>query len=292
MIKGSWSLEVNNLTEFDAELFKKRAKDWLEFSAVSRAYPPSFSHNLRKSHGGIKPPELIFELTYAFAPEATNVLDPFVGVGSTLLASSLLKKNATGIDVNQNWKSIYQQVCEENKLSPQNFIIGDSAKILKKYEDHSFDFCITDIPYFSMDKLKKTRGKFSKAGEPSKEKLKSSLKVFNELPVPTYEEWIILLKNVFKEVFRIVNNKAIVIIFIGNMYRNFETIVNDKKKKVGKYLLLSTEVSEILVNIGFQHVNELIWVDTGKKLGIYGYPYTWIPSLIDQRILIFRKSSK
>lgn len=279
------------MTEFDSKYFKNRSKDWRNYSAVSRNYPPSFSHNLRKSHGGIKPPELIFELIHAYAPEAKQILDPFVGVGSTLLASTLLEKQATGIDINQNWKVIYNQVCKENNLLTNNFIIGDSTKILKDFQDNSFDFIITDIPYFSMDKLKKTRGKFSKAGEPSKEKLKSSLKVFNELPIPTYDEWIILLNDVFTECYRVIKNESCVIIFIGNMYRNFETIRNGKKQKVGKYLLLSTEVSEILINIGFQHTNELIWIDTAKKLGIYGYPYTWIPSLIDQRILVFRKNN-
>ena len=75
-----------------------------------------------------------------------------------------------------------------------------------------------------MDKLKKTRGKFSKAGEPSKEKLKSSLNAFNELPPPSYDEWVILLKQVFKEVFRVLDNNSNIIIFIGNMYRNFESL--------------------------------------------------------------------
>ena len=74
------------------------------------------------------------------------------------------------------------------------------------------------------------------------------------------------------------------------MYRNFVSMRNSKNVKVGKYLLLSSEISELMIDIGFQHLHEIIWVDTAKKLGIYGYPYTWIPSLIDQRILIFRKS--
>ena len=278
------------MSDFDIKFYRNRAKDWLEFSAVSRTYPPSFSHKLRKSHGGIKPPELIVELISAFGPDSKNILDPFVGVGSTLIAASLLNKEAIGIDINEQWKSIYQLVCEENNLRTKNFLTGDSRKILKKFNNDTFDFVITDIPYFSMDKLKKTRGRFSKAGEPSKDKLKSSLNVFNELPVPTYDEWIQLLKDIFTEAFRIIKNNSYLVIFIGNMYRNFDSFSDSKKKKIGKYLPLSVEVSELLIDIGYEHINELIWVDTAKKLGIYGYPYTWIPSLIDQRILIFQKT--
>ena len=277
------------MSDFDVNSYKNRAKDWLTYSAVSRSYPPSFSHKLRSQHGGIKPPELIIELISAFGPDATNILDPFVGVGSTLIASSLLNKRATGIDINSAWQQIYEKVCFENNVEKNNFIVGDSASLLTKFNSQTFDFSITDVPYFSMDKLKKTRGKFSKAGEPSKEKLKSSLNIFNELPIPTYEDWTNLLEKVFTQVFRVLKNNSNLIVFIGNMYRNFDSILNGKKIKIGKYLLLSSEVSELLINLGFQHLNEIIWVDTAKKLGIYGYPYTWIPSLIDQRVLLFKK---
>lgn len=277
------------MSNFDINVYKKRANDWLTFSAVSRTFPPSFSHELRKAHGGIKPPELIIELILCYGNNAKHILDPFVGVGSTLIASSILNKSATGIDINQHWKTVYSQVCKENNLCEENFVIGDSSKEIKNLEKGYYDFLITDIPYFSMDKLKKTRGRFSKAGEQSKDKLKSSLNIFNELPAPSYDEWIILLRTVFTDALSILKPKSKVIIFIGNMYRNFERKINGEKRKIGEYLLLSSQVSDLLVEIGFKQINELIWIDTGKKLGIYGYPFTWIPSLIDQRILIFQK---
>ena len=278
------------MADFNIKTLQDRSADWLNFSAVSRTYPPSFSHKLRKKHGGIKPPELIIELILAYSPNCKNILDPFVGVGSSLIASSILNIKSLGIDINPNWKTIYSDVCSQNNLEKQQYIVGDSQNIIKELLDNSYDFLITDVPYFSMDKLKKTRGKFSKAGEPSKEKLKSSLNTFNELPIPTYQEWIQLMKKVFTDVQLKLQKGSFLIIFIGNMYRNFEETINGKKKKVGRYLLLSSEIAEILIEIGYKQINELIWVDTGKKLGIYGYPYTWIPSLIDQRILIFTKT--
>ena len=278
------------MSEFDISIYKNRANDWLTFSAVSRTFPPSISHSLRKSHGGIKPPELIIELLLSYGQNAKHILDPFVGVGSTLIASSILKKEATGIDINENWKTIYYQVCKDNNLPIENFIIGDAMNEVKRLPKNFYDCLITDIPYFSMDKLKKTRGRFSKAGEQSKDKLKSSLNTFNTLPEPSYDDWLILLRNVFTDSITTLKSNSKIIIFIGNMYRNFEKITNGKKRKIGEYLLLSSQVSDLMIEIGFQQVNELIWVDTGKKLGIYGYPFTWIPSLIDQRILNFEKN--
>lgn len=277
------------MDEINLDILKSRSKDWLENTLVSRTFPPSFSHDLRKKHGGIKPPELMYELIYAYGKDCKFVIDPFVGVGSTLIASSLLGKKSLGIELNPEWREIYYQVCDKNDLEKQNWIIGDSQVILKTLNPNTFDFLITDVPYFSMDKLRQTRGKFSRAGEKSREKLNSSLKLFNEKPIPTIEEWRILIKNVFRDSYNILMKGSYLIIFIGNMYRNFKIESGTQKKSVGKYLLLSNEVADIMKKIGYYQKNELIWMDTGKKLGIYGYPYTWIPSLVDQRILIFRK---
>ena len=45
---------------------KSRSNEWLNYTVVSRNFPPSFSHNIRKQHGGIKPPEYMVELIHAF----------------------------------------------------------------------------------------------------------------------------------------------------------------------------------------------------------------------------------
>jgi hypothetical protein len=33
----------------------------------------------------------------------------------------------------------------------------------------------------------------------------------------------------------------------------------------------------------------MVWYDVSKKLHLYGYQYSYIPSLIHQNILVFRK---
>ena len=34
----------------------------------------------------------------------------------------------------------------------------------------------------------------------------------------------------------------------------------------------------------------LVWYDVSKKLHIYGYRYRYIPSLVHQNVLVFRKA--
>ncbi|MFW9928483.1 MAG: DNA methyltransferase [Candidatus Thorarchaeota archaeon] len=281
---------MNKSLKKNLEYYLKASQDWKKYSCVSRNYPPSFSHQLRRNHGGIKPPELCLELIQAYGEKSNNIIDPFVGAGSSLIAASILGKKAIGIEINPLWYELYKKVCSNDNIPPQKYLIGDSESILKKFKTNFFDFVITDVPYFNMDKLPQTRGKFSKAGEPTKEKLPSSLKRFNEIRFPSKEMWLKKLENIFKELIPITKDNTIFLIFIGNMYRNIETS-NNSNKKIGKYLNLDLDLANILEKIGLIWIKELIWSDPGKKLGIYGYPYSFIPSLLDQRILVFSKYS-
>ena len=258
-------------------------------SVIPKSYPPSFSLELRNQHGGQKPPELAEELIRTFSKEGELILDPFAGTGSILIGATLARRRAIGIELNPKWKKVYEDVCQYHELPLQELKVGDSREILPKISSESIDFILTDVPFFNMDKLPKTRGKFSRAGEPSRDPLKSSLNKFNDLEPYTKEEWESLLRSVFKECYRVLKTGRYVATFIGNMFRNVVIEKNQKKKKVGRYLMLSAAVASILEDVGFVLKAERIWYDPAKNLGIYGYPFVYIPSIVDQRILVARK---
>ncbi len=272
-------------------------KEWTFSSktVIPKNYPPSFSHGLRNKHGGQKPPELAQELIETFTKEGELVLDPMAGVGGTLIGASLANRKAIGVEINPSWKDIYEQVCYENNMEPQRLIIGDATEVLNNLvENGSVDFILTDVPYGIMDRLKKTRGSFSRAGvqENEKRKLKSSLKHFNEenneiikLKQVHIDSWAEEMRTIFVKCFPKLKKGGYSVVFIGNMYRN----IFEEKKKVGRYLMLSSILSKILEDLGWVLKAERIWYDPGKSLGIYGYPYVYIPSIVDIRILILRK---
>ena len=88
-----------------------------------------------------------------------------MGVGGTLLGASLCKtenygeRSALGIEINPKWVEIYNQVCDLEGLKPQKTIIGDANEKLDEVKDDSFDFILTDVPYWNMDQLEQTRGR-------------------------------------------------------------------------------------------------------------------------------------
>ena len=53
---------------------------------------------------------------------------------------------------------------------------------------------------------------------------------------------------------------------------------------------LSADLAQVISVIpGMTWKANIVWYDVSKKLHLYGYQYSYIPSLIHQNILVFRK---
>jgi DNA modification methylase len=133
-----------------------------------------------------------------------------------------------------------------------------------------------------MDIVEKSKGTYKKVGEESKGVYseKSKLSRFSndsKLVEGTKKDWELLISDVFSECFEILKPGSYCAVFIGNMYNN------------GQYHLLNADVARILSQIGFILKGEIVWYDVNKKLHLYGINYSWIPSIVHQFIMIFRK---
>ena len=239
-------------------------------TVISKIYPSNMQHKLRAEHGGQKPPQLCADLIKIFTKSGQKVLDPLAGVGGTLLGAALCGRTAIGIELNPHWVDIYNEVCKLENLEAFPIIVGDANEELKKIKKESIDFILTDVPYWIMDQLTKTRS--------SKADRKSNLSKFNDKELQTKKEWLAEMKSIFSKALRTLKDKGYMAVFIGDMYRGKE------------FHLLSADLAKTISSIkGFILKSDIIWHDDSKMLHIYGYPYAYIPSLIHQHILIFRK---
>ena len=238
-------------------------------------------HELRSQHGGQKPPDLCADIIKVFTKEDQLVLDPFAGVGGTLLGASLSKRRAVGIELNPHWIDIYKKVCELEGVREQRVICGDSKEILVKLynEKVTFDFILTDVPYWHMDKVEKSRGEFKRVGEGQREKNKTKLKSFNTVTYKNKHDWLAELKDIFLKSNLLLKDNGYLAVFIGDMYNS------------GRYHFLSADLARILESIDLSMKANLIWYDVSKSLHIYGYLYKFIPSMIHQNVLVFKKET-
>jgi len=246
-------------------------KEWkfMSKSVITRSYPLDFQHNLRKQHGGQKPPLLCADLIKTFTKKGETVLDPLMGVGGTLIGAAVCGRKSIGIEINKKWIDIYKQVCELENLEGHRTFCDDCRNILKKASSNSIDFILTDVSYWNMDKVEKTRSKVA---------AKSNLSRFNDNKIQTKQEWLDELTEIFDLCYRVLKNKKYLAIFIGDMYRGKE------------YHILSADLANAIKDeTKFLLKANLVWYDVSKNLHVYGQPHAYIPSMIHQNILIFRK---
>src|SRR5688572_15559531 len=141
---------------------------------MTTAYPSELGHAARKAHGANKPPRLMARLIEFFTRGGELVLDPFAGVGGTLLGAAMCRspRRALGFELEPRWAAIYGSVVRDAGVErsglgalladlgdadpggPRSFdpsgcqlAVGDALDLLPGLDAASVDFIATDPPY-------------------------------------------------------------------------------------------------------------------------------------------------
>ena len=257
-------------------------REWVFWtrSVITKPYPPNRQHGLRSRHGGQKPPDLCRDIIQVFTKRGDTVLDPFMGVGGVLLGAALAGRRGVGIEIEPRWIDIYREVCRKERLEIMETQTGEAGEALAGLAGREFDFVFTDVPYFRMDKAPRSRGKYKKTGEAAREATLSRLQAFNDISYHSKEDWLRQMQAVFAAAVGLLKPAKYLAVFIGDMYYQNE------------YHCLSADLADVLRSLpGLVWKANIIWYDVSKKLHLYGYQYSYIPSMIHQNILIFRKET-
>ncbi|WP_255193281.1 DNA methyltransferase [Natronobeatus ordinarius] len=285
--------ERNRVNDLTGKEWKYATK-----SVIAQRYPPDVQHDLRSEHGGQKPPRLCAELIGRFSKAGDTVLDPFAGVGGTLLGASFCEhegtglREATGFERNRRWIELYEDVLErenaerrargEPPLAEQDVRHGDCADLVEELPDDSVDLLLTDVPYWHMDELEQTRNeratRKSKLGAfDGDEGDDSGTDGFDDEPMATKDEWLADMAEKFERFTRTVTPEGYVVVFIGDMYRE------------QRYEFLSADLARAIEGAAPVTLKaNLIWYDPLKDLHVYGYPFSFVPSMVHQNVLVFR----
>jgi len=262
-------------------------------SVIAEQYPPDLQHDLRSEHGGQKPPRLCMELLQRFSKAGDTVLDPFAGVGGTLLGASLAEHEGTGLreaigfERTQRWVDVYHEVLDRENdertargdppLASQQMRRGDCRALAADLDDDAVDCLLTDVPYWNMDRVEQTRN-------PS-ETRESKLGTFEDegdaadgdaATARTKAEWLDEMRETFADLRRVLKPDGYAAVFIGDMYRD------------QSYHFLAADLARELDAAGYTPKASLVWYDPSKDLHVYGYPFSFVPSMVHQNVLVFR----
>ncbi len=268
--------ERNQLNELTGDRWM-----WFTKSLVTTTYPMEFGHKLRRAHGANKPPRLMQEQIEFFTKGDGLVLDPFAGVGGTLIGASIAEpsRRAIGIEISQEWADIYHEVCKQEGMKPQKMLVGDCLAIMPTMEAESIDFIATDPPYnIHVDKTM-CDGKYGWANRESDYNMRSE-EERDFANLKTYADYLDAMERTFVECARLLKPGAYMTVILRNAYQE------------GRYFLTNALVAARAEAAGLTLKGEKIWYQGGTPLRPYGYPFSFVPNIVHQFILIFQKPKK
>lgn len=264
--------KLNDLTNTEWMFFTRNV--WIT------TYPNEIGFLLRKKQGGNKPPRLMADLIKFFTREGENVLDPMSGVGGTLLGAAISGRRAFGIELNPDWIDIYRQVCKEEGLEEFDVTEGDCLEEMKKIDDESVDFVVVDPPYREDVKWDRTmsNGTYKTRIANVPEGYSTHEKDFGN--INDYSEFLVSVIALSKQIKRVLKEEKYFVVFCKDEFQN------------GEFREKSSTMAEAIRSVGFQWKGKITWYQAGAKLRPYGVPYSYVPNITDQKILVFKKSEK
>ena len=281
--------------------------EWLYFtkSLLTTAYPSELGHSTRKAHGANKPPRLMARLIEFFSRTGERVLDPFAGVGGTLLGAAIARgpRRAVGIELAPRWVEVYERVLGELSAlrdgrgpeladlgtadpgGPRGFdpsglelLLGDALTVLPGIEAESFDLVATDPPYNLQLPMTMAGGALALAHANRRTDYAMVTDSADDLAnAADYPTFLDRMEDVFRELARVVRSGRYVTVIVRDAYQD------------GRYQFVGADLAARADAAGLTPKGDLIWHQAGTRLRPYGYPRVFVPNIAHQHILVLRR---
>ncbi len=251
--------------------------EWItETKSVWFSRPPQ-RDALKAQHPATFAESDIIRLLKFFTKPADNVLDPFVGSGSTLVACARSGRSGCGIELVEHWADVARRrVAAEASDLDQRVLLGDARKILPTLEDGSFQFIVTSPPYWMI--LRKDwdhKVKAERKGKGLSTRYSDDASDLGNLE--SYSEFLAELGGAFAQCNRVLAGR-----------RYMCVVVSDFRHK-SRFVAYHSDISRIVESAGFALEAITILVQDNKNLYPYGIPYAFVSNIHHQYILVFRK---
>jgi DNA modification methylase len=291
---------ANTLNELPGE-------EWLYFtkSLLTTAYPSELGHKARKAHGANKPPRLMARLIEFFSRSGDLVLDPFAGVGGTLLGAAIARggRRAIGIELEPRWAAVFEAVvrdltAERDGLGPEpadlgaadpggprtfdasgvELRVGDALALLPTIADESIDLVATDPPYNLQLPMTMAGGVLAETHANRRTDYAMVTDSDRDLAnAPDYATFLDRMTVVFRELQRVLRDGRYAVVIVRDAYQD------------GRYVFTGSDLAGRAAGVGLVPKGDLIWYQAGTRLRPYGYPHAFVPNIVHQHILVLRK---
>ena len=244
-------------------------KEWLQnsFSIWRNLTKTKEEKNL--NHPACYPVALCEKLIRTFSKRGCSVLDPFSGVGSTMVAAHKLQCVGTGIELSSEFTDIAKSRVEYDPNF--KFISGDCFRELDNLPADSFDICITSPPYWDILNMRRSADK--------KENVNYSVKENDLGNISDYGNFVNLLGVIFEKVYRCLKSGSYCIINVMDI------------RKKSNFYPLHMDLTIELQKKYYKLDDIIIWDRQCEynNMRPLGYPYRFRINKVHEYLLIFMK---
>ena len=250
------------------------AKDWVRNQvAIWEFFYEKRDIRDKDIHPAVFPIALPKKCIQLFTHKGELVLDPFLGIGTTLIAARDLDRNAIGFDLNQKYVNFTKERLSQLKIdygdnSKQIAVYDDAINIPRYLKENTISLSVTSPPYANMlnhKRLNKSiRGNFR--NNKHFKKIQQYSNNPRDLGTMNPKEYAEALSQIYKGILPLLKPKAHCIININDLWEN------NHRYPTHSYII------EAMEKIGYELRNIIIW-DKRKlvnRVGIFGWPNNYI----------------
>jgi len=215
-----------------------------------------------------------------FTKSGQAVLDPFVGVGSTLKACALEGRKGIGFELNPRYADLAKQRLQKEvqglfaSLYPQDIRVGDSRVLAKELEPNSIDFVVTSPPYWNI--LHKQDHKVKQERIANGLDTRYSEDALDLGNIHDYKEFLAELAEILGCCAQALKPK-----------KYMTVVVSDFREK-SKYVMFHADLAHSLEEYHLELRGIKILYQRHKRIFPYGYPFAYVPNIHHQYILILQ----
>lgn len=265
--------DINNrLNHLTGRQWVKLSCSWFIFNAIpsdlaeEREVAPE-----SKEHPATFSPSMISDFIRFFTKEGDSVFDPFMGIGTTLVACRRTMRVGYGIELNPGFFATAKKRVPEFADNMWN----DSIERLKSIQIPEVSLIISSPPYW--DVLNRSTKDFQAKRESRQLQSNYSSNSEDLGNVADYEEFLRRLVAAYRDCAIRLKPNGHMIVIVKNV------------KKEGVLYPLAWDIARELSN-DLTLKDERIWIQDKAALAPYGYPHSWVSNILHHYCLIFQKS--
>ena len=208
------------------------------------------------------------------------VLDPFVGVGSTLKGCAIEGRRGIGFELNPKYAKLAKERLRTEvrdlwgTAASQEVRVGDARSLVMELPENSLDFVVTSPPYWNILHKEDHKAKQERVIHDLDTRYGNDKKDLGN--IHTYEAFLPELASILGACSRPLKAK-----------KYMAVIVSDFRDK-SRFILFHADLARALEPYGFEMRGLSVLYQRHKRIFPYGYPYAYVPNIHHQFILILQ----